>query len=140
MIVIGRYNKLSQLKPEYRRLVTSDWFNNSVFDVEIMKEYTVYGLKFSDEVAFFLIDVNDDHPQDSQYPLFMPSFLFDVKDRSIDSRWVLDTSALDFGIAVYHVWPREFVDSPLLYQNMLEPTSDALDTWNQMREKYRQKT
>jgi hypothetical protein len=135
MTVIGKTNKLNEL-PYDEADSLRDFWHEDEFNIEVGREYTVYGLLFSEGLLWYLVDLYEkDWPQ-MQYPMFIPHFAFCVSDAQVEHSWLVDVrSKTDGGVDCF-VWPQEFVSNPGLYHQMVDSADQAKQLWIEMRAKY----
>jgi hypothetical protein len=135
MIAVGITNKLSELPYDEADSLCGLWHEDE-FDIEVGREYTVYGLLFSEGLLWYLVDLNEKYWPVMQYPMFVPHFAFRVVDAQVEQSWLVDVrSKTDGGVDCF-IWPPEFVSNPGLYHQMVDSIDQAKRSWIEMRAKY----
>lgn len=102
---------------------------STAFDVEIGREYVVYGIAYVWAMCWYYLD------QDVglDYPLWRPAPLFEVVDDRVSRHWCLTRDATDrSGEATYLVvppWARE----PFFYDRLTDLSPRELAIWRRWR-------
>ena len=99
-------------------------------DLEVGREYTVYGLVFWDNSPWYYLCAEDY----DEYPKPFAAEFFDVLDARLSSHWKLSVVEQGEGEILSSLVFSEWAKDPLFYERLIEDDSKAVELF----EKYRQ--
>lgn len=97
---------------------------STTFDVEVGREYVVYGVAYTRSLCWYYLD------QDAglDYPLWRPAPLFDLVDDRASCHWCLTRQITEYGETAYLVvppWARE----PFFYDKLTDLAAREVAIW-----------
>jgi len=130
MKVVCKINNLKNINDEgvLARLKKYISMQDGDVDLEIEREYIVYGIVFWDNSPWYYLCIEDY----DQYPKPFPSEFFDVTDGRLSSYWVLHVENEEEILS--SIVFREWANTACFYELLLEGDEFAIENFNNYRE------
>lgn len=131
MKVICRTNNLNNISDSYtlERLKKYISKPDGDMDLDVGKEYKVYGVVFWDNCPWFYIC-----PEDyDEYPKPFSSEFFDVVDSTLSPHWKLSSISQGVYEAATSLVFDEWAKDPSFYEKLIEGDFEAVDTFAKYR-------
>lgn len=132
MKVICRINNLNSLSDErlLKRLKKYIRMPEGEIDLEIGKEYTVYGIVFWDNSPWYYI-CSEDY---DEYPKPFAAEFFEIIESHLSFYWRLSTVDQGEGEILSSLVFDEWAKSPDFYERLIESDYEAMDLFNKYRQ------
>lgn len=132
MRVICRANNFSSFTDKYLLSRLAGYISNpdGEVDLELGKEYTVYGVVFWDNSPWYYLCVEED----DEYPRPFAAEFFGVLDGRLSSYWRLSTVSQENGGILSSLVFDEWAKDPLFYENLLDDEINALEIFKKYRQ------
>lgn len=131
MKVLCKFNSLSEISEQHiiKRLKRYILNSDGSVDLEIGREYTVYGIVFWDNCPWFYLCAEED----DEYPKPFSAEFFHVLDDSLSPCWRLSSFQQENYEATTSLVFKEWAKDPSFYERLVDGDSDAVTLFAKYR-------
>jgi hypothetical protein len=132
MKVICQVNNINDISDEFTlmRLKKYILMPDGEVDLEVNKEYTVYGVVFWDNSPWYYICVEDY----DEYPKPFPAEVFEVSDDRLSPYWKVTHEQKEDGEVQSSLLFNEWSKDTSFYERLIEEDEGVIETFEKYRE------